>query len=73
MTLKEIRRKKGWTQHQLAAKAQIAQSAVHYIEEGTKSPTLYTMCKIAHALDMEVGSLANFLATDEDLYVNHIG
>lgn len=50
--IRDLRKKKNLTQKQLANKAGIAQSTVSDIEDGTKSPKLETLDKIATALDM---------------------
>ena len=68
MALRALRLEKGLSQARLAAKAGIAQSAIHYIENGEKSPTLYTLHRLALALEIEVGQLAQAIVKDETLY-----
>jgi len=53
LTLKEARDKKGWTQVELAARADMQQSDISAIEKGRRrQPEISTMEKLAHALGM---------------------
>ncbi len=55
--LEKLRRERRLTQKQLAALAQISQSAIHYIEKGEKSPTIYTLGRLAEALGVKIYDL----------------
>ena len=55
--MEKLRKAKKLSQKQLAEQAQISQSAVHYIEKGERSPTIYTLSRLAHALGVEVYDL----------------
>lgn len=50
--IKDLRKNKNLTQKQLAEKAGLSQSTISDIEDGTKSPRLKTLDKIATALDI---------------------
>ena len=55
--LKEIRLKAKLSQQELAKKAGIGQSTIHYIETGHKSPTYKILQKLANALDVSLNEL----------------
>jgi len=55
--IKVLREQRKLTQQQLARMAGVAQSTIHYIETGQKSPTLKLLEKIALALDVSVVDL----------------
>lgn len=57
MRLKEIREKQNLSQQALAKRAGVAQSSIHYIESGVKSPTLKVLLKLASALGVSVADL----------------
>lgn len=57
LSLRKIRRQRKLTQKELAALAQVSQSTIHYIERGKKSPTLYTLERLAEALGVEMREL----------------
>ena len=57
--IKKLRQAEGWTQQELADKAQITKSMVSYIESGKRNPNTKTLEKIAAALGM---SLVEFLS-----------
>jgi transcriptional regulator with XRE-family HTH domain len=48
--LREEREKLHITQTELSFKAGLSQNQVNYIETGKRSPTLYTVLKLCHAL-----------------------
>jgi transcriptional regulator with XRE-family HTH domain len=47
-----LRKLKGWTQDELAAKLRVEQTAVSLIENGRSNPTLQTLEAIAACLDV---------------------
>jgi transcriptional regulator with XRE-family HTH domain len=61
--IKHARISRGLTQDEVAAKAAISQSALHYIESNTNSPSVRTLSKIAKALGV---SIAELLANEGD-------
>lgn len=50
--LREVRRKKGYTQQELAAQAGIGEVYLGEIERGLKMPSMNTFIKIIEALDI---------------------
>lgn len=54
MRLRELRLEKGLSKNKLAKLAGISQTAVTFIEEGQRSPTLSTLKRLARALDVPV-------------------
>ena len=56
--LKELRRKKGWSQQKLAEKAELSFNAITKIEQGlAKHPTLKTLIKIADVFSISIDEL----------------
>lgn len=55
--LKKYREKAGLTQTQLAAKINISQSMIAYIERGVKSPTIILAEELAKALEISLNDL----------------
>jgi transcriptional regulator with XRE-family HTH domain len=53
----ELRRKRGMTQEQLAAKIDTHVTTIAFIEGGTKFVRLTTLRKLAQALDVEIKQL----------------
>lgn len=53
----ELRKKRGMTQEQLAAKVDTHVTTVAFIEGGTKFVRLSTLRKLAQALDVEIKEL----------------
>jgi transcriptional regulator with XRE-family HTH domain len=51
--VKRFRQAKGWTQHDLADEANIRQALISEIEKGVANPTVRTIAKLAHALDVK--------------------
>lgn len=58
--VKHFRRLSRLTQAQLAEKADLSVNYISEIENGTASPTLKTLLKLAQALDVEVEELFRF-------------
>lgn len=61
LIIKEARTAKGMTQDSLAEKAGLFRTYVGFIENGAYSPSVYTVWKIAKALDIKLSSLLNDL------------
>lgn len=55
--IKTLREQKNMSQHSLANLAGVAQSSIHYIETGQKSPTVKLLEKIAVALNVSIVEL----------------
>lgn len=56
--LKELRKKRNWTQQELAQKANLSFNAVTKIEQGAaKHPTLKTLIKLADAFGVGIDEL----------------
>ncbi len=55
--VRRLRKLKGWTQDELAAKLRIEQMAVSLIENGRSNPTLQTLEAIAECLDVRLVDL----------------
>ncbi len=49
--VREIRKKRGWTQEKLAEQAEIHPVYVSYIEKGSRNPSISKIFKIVRALD----------------------
>jgi len=53
--LKELRKKKGWSQQRLAEKAKVSYNTITKIEQGVAvMPTIQTMIKIADAFGISL-------------------
>jgi transcriptional regulator with XRE-family HTH domain len=50
----EVRRQRGYTQEELAAKADITPLSIAFIEQGRRWPRLVTLQKLATCLDVSV-------------------
>lgn len=59
--LQEARLKAGLTQEQLADKADFHRTYIGFMEQGVYSPNLYTLTKIAKALNIKLSSLLKAL------------
>lgn len=57
----EERKKQGWTQLELAGRADVSPSAVSLIESGNRRPLLPNFAKIAHALGWENRKISEFV------------
>jgi transcriptional regulator with XRE-family HTH domain len=55
--IRTLRRARGWSQEQLAEKADLNRSYVGEIERGLAQPSLLTAEKIAQALELELSTL----------------
>lgn len=55
--LREKRKELGWTQEQLAAKADIDRSYIGGVERGERNVTFTMLCAICEALGCEVATL----------------
>lgn len=55
--MKEIRKKKGLGQKELAQKAEMSRQGVYQLETGKREPTLMSAVKIAKALEVDINEL----------------
>jgi transcriptional regulator with XRE-family HTH domain len=53
----ELRRERGMSQGDFAAKIRSTPQWISQLERGTRSPTVDTLCKIANALNVTLGEL----------------
>lgn len=51
------RKKRGWSQEELAAASDLDRSHIGYLEQGRRRPTVSTLFKIARALDVSLEQL----------------
>lgn len=66
-TIKEIRKKKGLKQNELAEKAQMTQAYLSKIESNLKEPTISTLKTIANSLDVPLPILFFYAMTVDDV------
>jgi transcriptional regulator with XRE-family HTH domain len=57
--MKRLRRERGWSQEELAARAGLHRTFISQIERATKNPTLNVLEKVARALGVTVGKLVD--------------
>jgi transcriptional regulator with XRE-family HTH domain len=55
--VRTLRDKNGWTQTELGRRANVPQSAIHYIESGKRNPRTDTLSKLAKALGVKASDL----------------
>ncbi len=55
--IKDLRKQRGWSQERLAGVAGISRTHMGAIEIGTKEPSVWTLFRIARALEAPVGEL----------------
>lgn len=60
MRIKELRKRKGLSQEELAEKADTSANYLSRMERGTENPTLEMLIKIANALGVEMWELFDF-------------
>ena len=58
--LKELRKERGWTQEELAERADMHFTYVGQIERGIRNPSLVNLYKLAKALGVKGGLLLHF-------------
>ncbi|MBE7702435.1 MAG: helix-turn-helix transcriptional regulator [Cyanobacteria bacterium SIG28] len=64
LKVKFERLKKGFSQEELALKANISRNTIWKIETGKASPTVETLAKIAQALEIEFSVLTDISKVD---------
>ncbi len=55
--LYDVRTAKGYSVRELAHKSGVSSSAINYIENGKRSPSLDTLIKLSNALDCRIEDL----------------
>ena len=55
-----LRKKKGWSQSDLARACNKDRQALEKLENGKVNPTLYTLYEVAQALEVELAELIKF-------------
>ncbi len=55
--LKAAREAKGLSLRDLEEISGISNAGIHHIEAGNRSPTLYSLIRIANALDLDIGGV----------------
>lgn len=60
MRIKELREAKGWSQNKLAKESGLAQSFIHAIEAGKKSPTMRSLRKLSQALGVPIERIIQY-------------
>ena len=57
LVLRQLREERGWSQEQLAERADLNRSYLGEVERGRAIPSLITVSKLAGALEMQLSSL----------------
>jgi len=57
LVLRQLREERGWSQEQLAERADLNRSYLGEVERGRAIPSLITVSKLACALEMQLSSL----------------
>jgi transcriptional regulator with XRE-family HTH domain len=55
--IRELRKKKGWSQERLADESQVHRSYMCGIEQGRRNPSLRHLSRIADALEVPIATL----------------
>ncbi len=58
-TIRRAREARGWTQADLASRAQVAQAYLSYLEQDQREPSLSIAARIARQLDLALDELAS--------------
>lgn len=61
MTLKELRKSKGYTQKQLADETGLSQPYISELEKGIKKPSFETLIKLSEIFEITVDELIKVL------------
>ena len=57
VVLRQLREERGWSQEQLAERADLNRSYLGEVERGRAIPSLITVSKLAEALEMQLSTL----------------
>jgi transcriptional regulator with XRE-family HTH domain len=55
--IRELRKRKGWSQERLADESEMHRSYMWGIEQGRRNPSLRHLSRIAYALEVGIGTL----------------
>lgn len=61
-TVRRLREKRGWTQEELAERAEMNASYLGFVERGDNVPTLTIILQIARAFEIDPGDLLREVA-----------
>lgn len=59
LAVQRLRTEKGWSQEELADRAQLHRTYISGVERGVRNPTVTVLEKIAKALDARIGGIAD--------------
>lgn len=59
LKLQELRKAKGWSQEEFADRANLHRTYVSAVERGVRNPTITVIEKLATALGVTIGTLAD--------------
>ena len=65
LRLVDVRFKKGISQNRLAELSGLSRSGLRHLESGETNPTLYSLLKIAGALNVKIGRLIGAVMREE--------
>jgi transcriptional regulator with XRE-family HTH domain len=57
MVLRQLREERGWSQEQLAGRADLNRSYLGEVERGSAVPSIVTVSKLARALEIRMSSM----------------
>lgn len=63
-TLRTLRRRKRWSQERLAEESDVSRNQISLMERGIWGPSLYTVFRLARALDVSPGQLVTQVAAE---------
>ena len=63
--IKELRKRKGFTQEQLSEKMEINSKYLSSIERGNENPTLNTLIKLSEALEVDSGEIFSHIQIED--------
>ena len=59
LKLQELRKAKGWSQEEFADRANLHRTYISAVERGVRNPTITVVEKLATALGVSIGALAD--------------
>ena len=59
LAVQRLRQEKGWSQEELADRAELHRTYISGVERGIRNPTVTVLAKIARALGATIGQLAD--------------
>lgn len=67
-----VRVKRGISQNRLSEIAGMSRSGLRHLESGENNPTLYSLLRIARALEIKLGPLLGTLVREQDEQVRRV-